>query len=106
MKIIKAIVAGKRDPEVLAALKDPRIKSSAAEIAKALTGDYRSEHLFILKQELTLYEVYQQEIAFLDTEIEKYLAAFEPKTLDEPPITPKKRRQKPTANHPSFDLHK
>lgn len=46
MKIIKAIVASERDPLVLASLKDPRIKSSAAEIAKALTGDYRREHLF------------------------------------------------------------
>jgi transposase len=106
MTIIKAIVAGERDPQILAALKDPRIKSSAVEIAKALTGDYRQEHLFVLKQELTLYEVYKQEIASLDNEIEQYLAAFEPKTLDEPPITNKKRRKKPTANHPSFDLHK
>lgn len=104
--IIKAIVAGERDPLVLASLKDPRIKSSTAEIAKALTGDYRAEHLFILKQEFSLYEVYQKEIAALDAEIEKTLASFEPKTLDEPPTTIKKRRKKPTANHPSFDLHK
>jgi transposase len=106
MAIIKAIVAGERDPQVLAALKDPRIKSSTADIAKALTGDYRSEHLFVLKQELTLYEVYQIQIAALDAEIEKCLASFEPKTLEQPPITTKKRRKKPTANHPSFDLHK
>jgi hypothetical protein len=50
--------------------------------------------------------VYQKEIAALDAEIEKTLASFEPKTLDEPPPTIKKRRKKPTANHPSFDLHK
>lgn len=106
MTIIKAIVAGERDPQVLAALKDPRIKSSATEIAKALTGDYRPEHLFILSQELLLYQVYQKEIAALNAEIEKCLASFEPKTLDEPPTTIKNRRKKPTANHPSFDLHK
>jgi transposase len=106
MKIIKAIVAGERDPLTLGALKDSRIKSSAAEIAKALTGDYRPEHLFVLKQELSLYEVYQKEIAALDAEIEQCLASFEPKTLDEPPPTIKKRRKKPTANHPQFDLHK
>ena len=69
--IIKAIVAGERDPLVLASLKDPRIKSSAAEIAASLTGDYRAEHLFVLKQEFSLYEVYQKEIAALDAEIEK-----------------------------------
>jgi hypothetical protein len=70
MTIIKAIAAGQTDPQVLAALKDPRIKSTTTEIAKALTGDYRSEHLFVLKQELTLYEVYQKEIASLDKEIQ------------------------------------
>ncbi len=104
--IIKAIVAGERNPLVLASLKDPRIKSSAAEIAQALTGDYRAEHLFVLKQEFSLYEVYQKEIAALDAEIEQCLASFEPKTLDKPPTTIKKRRKKPTANHPPFDLHK
>jgi transposase len=102
----KAIVAGERNPLVLASLKDPRIKSSAAEIAKALTGDYRAEHLFVLKQELSLYEVYKKEIVALDAEIEQCLASFEPKTLNAPPATIKKRRKKPTANHPPFDLHK
>ena len=106
MAIIKAIVAGERDPQVLAALKDPRITSSIDDIAQALTGDYRREHLFVLKQELALYEVYQTEIVALDAEIEKCLAAFDPKTLAQPPITTKKRRKKTTANHPDFDLHK
>ncbi|MBE9054416.1 IS110 family transposase [Nostocales cyanobacterium LEGE 11386] len=106
MKIIKAIVAGEQDPQVLATLKDPRIKSSTADIAASLTGDYRREHLFVLQQELTLYEVYQQQISAVDAEIEKCLASFQPQTLDEPPTTPRKRRKKPTANHPNFDLHK
>jgi len=47
MAIIRAIVSGERDPQVLAALKDPLFKSSTTEIAKALTGDYRPEHLFV-----------------------------------------------------------
>jgi len=106
MAIIRAIAAGEHDPRVLADLKDPRIKSSTNEIAKALTGDYRPEHLFVLKQELTLYEVYQKEIAIIDQQIEKCLADFEPKTLDELPATKKKRRKKSTANHPDFDLRK
>jgi hypothetical protein len=74
MKIIKAIVAGERDPQVLATLKDPHIKSSTADIAASLTGDYRHEHLFVLQQELTLYEVYQQQIIAVDAQIEKCLA--------------------------------
>jgi transposase len=106
MKIIRAIVEGERDPQVLAQLKDRRIQSTTAEIAQALTGDYRAEHLFVLKQELSLYEVYQQEIAALDAQIKQCFASFEPKALDEPPTPPQKRRQKPTANYPNFDLHK
>lgn len=105
MAIIKAIVAGERDPQVLAAMKDPRVKSTTDEIAKALTGDYRVEHLFVLKQELTLYEVYQQEIAAIDLEIENCLQSFEPKTTDAPPKTKRKRRKKPVGNNPAFDLH-
>lgn len=105
MKIIKAIVAGQRDPQILASLKDPRIKSSIADIASALTGDYRSEHVFVLQQELRLYEFYQAEIAAIDAEIEQCLASFEAKTLESPPTRGKKRRKKPTANHPNFDLH-
>jgi transposase len=104
MAIIRAIVAGERNPLVLANLKDPRIKSSSSEIAASLTGDYRLEHLFVLKQELTLYDVFQQQITTIDVEIEKCLASFEPKTLDELPPSNKKRRKKPSSNHPNFDL--
>ncbi len=104
MAIIKAIVTGERNPQVLAALKDPRIKSSTTEIAKALTGDYRPEHVFVLKQEFNLYEIYQKEIACIDREIEKCLSEFEPRTVNELPKTQKKRRKKSTANHPNFDL--
>ena len=62
MKIIRAIIAGERDPVQLAKLKNYRIRASAATIAKALTGDYREEHLFCLKQELELYDALQRKI--------------------------------------------
>ena len=55
MAIIRAILAGERDPQRLALLKDPRAKRSIDEIAAALVGDYRVEHLFVLKQELSLF---------------------------------------------------
>ena len=73
LKIIRAILAGERNPEQLASLKDGRIRRSTEEIAAALTGDYRVEHLFVLRQELQLYEIYQQQIAQCDEEIETYL---------------------------------
>jgi transposase len=49
MAIIRAIVAGESNPQILAGLKNSRIKSSTAEIAKAKTCDYRAEHIFVLK---------------------------------------------------------
>ena len=60
MAIIRAIVAGQRNPHKLAQLKDRRIQSTTSEIAKALSGDYRAEHLFVLQQELALYDMYQR----------------------------------------------
>ncbi len=91
---------------VLAALKDRRLHSTTAEIAKAKTCDYRAEHLFVLQQELTLYDIYQQQIATTDREIEKCLAKFESQTEDSPPPRKGKKRKKPPGNEPNFDLHR
>src|SRR5476651_895297 len=59
LRIIRAIIAGERDPEVLAGLRHYSCHSSAETIAQALTGSYRNEHLFALEQALALYDAYQ-----------------------------------------------
>jgi hypothetical protein len=59
MSIIRAIVAREQDPQTLATLRPPRTHRTAAEIAQALQGNYPQEHLFILQQELALYDAYQ-----------------------------------------------
>jgi transposase len=103
MRILKAIVAGERDPLKLAALKHERVRKSEAEIAAASSGDYRTEHLFVLAQELALYERYQQQIGAIDAQIEGYLnqlpTELEASQVGEP-SPPRKRQQ----NQPSFDL--
>ncbi|MDV2997579.1 MAG: hypothetical protein N4J56_007284 [Chroococcidiopsis sp. SAG 2025] len=53
MAIIRAIVAGERNPQILAAKRHHRTKRSQAEIAAALNGDYRSEHIFVLQTGIT-----------------------------------------------------
>lgn len=103
MAIIRAIVAGERNPHTLAALKDHRIRSSEQEIAKALTGNYRCELLFVVQQELTLYDLHQQQIAACDAQIEQCLSGFDAKTEQAPPPARIKRR-KTTQNAPAFDL--
>ncbi len=105
MTIIRAIVGGERNPLSLASLKDPRIKSSTTEIAKALTGDWREEHLFVLKQELMLYDTYQVQITQCDQQIELCLANFETKASDQAPPRKGKKRKKPKGHEPEFDLH-
>jgi transposase len=75
MAIIEAILAGQRNPLVLAELASRRVKSSKDEIAKALVGDWREEHLFCLAQAHRMYLKYQEDIAQCDqklaTELEK-----------------------------------
>lgn len=77
MRIIRAILGGERDPHQLAQLRDGRCRKSAATIAKALEGNWRTEHLFSLRQAVELFEVYSQKIAECDVEIEAQLARFD-----------------------------
>jgi transposase len=74
LAIIDAILAGERNPERLAQLRDPHVKASAATIAKALVGDWRGEHLFTLKQARESYRHCQALIGECDGEIERRLA--------------------------------
>ncbi len=71
--IIEAIIGGERDPEALAALTNYRVKKSKAEIVQALTGDWRAEYLFQLKQDYEVYNFFQVKIAECDREIENLL---------------------------------
>ena len=73
LRVIRAILAGERDPEVLARLRHYSCHSSAETIAKALTGSYRAEHLFALEQALALYEVYHEKASACDIRIEAVL---------------------------------
>jgi transposase len=106
LSIIHAIVAGERNPKVLSTLKDGRIKATNEEIAASLTGDYRPELVFILQQELQLYEFYQAQIAAVDAQIEQCLASFADKVdvTKKPLAKPKRRGKKQPGNAPQFDL--
>jgi transposase len=103
LRIVRDIVAGVRDPQQLSQHRDPKCRKSSTEIAQALTGDYRQEHLFALQQALELYDVYTEKVQVCDAAIEQELARFLPKVdLDEHPLPP---RQKPrrSKNQPQND---
>ena len=73
MNIIRAIVAGTRDPKVLAQFRNYRCAKSLEEIEKSLTGHWKKEHLFSLQQALELYDFYQKQILHCDEKIEEAL---------------------------------
>lgn len=73
LRIIDAILSGERNPEVLAQMRDSRIKASKEEIVKSLEGYWVTEHLFELGQCYRLYKEHRQMIKECDVEIEKQL---------------------------------
>jgi transposase len=77
MAIIKAIVAGQRDPRKLARLRDGRCHKSEAEIAEQLSGHWREDHLFSLKQALKMYEIILERIAEYEREMLRRMAEME-----------------------------
>jgi transposase len=85
MRILKALLAGERDVNKLADMRDPNCKATHAVIAQSLIGNYRQEHLFSLKQAVELFEFYQQKIRECEQEIEAYLGTLPHKRDDEPP---------------------
>lgn len=103
--IIRAIVAGERDPLKLARLRFPGCKSSEDEIAKALTGTWQAEYLFALKQNLQLVDYYTQLVRECDAELAQHFAAIKPR-WDAPadlPKLPKAKRGSRSKNEPTYN---
>lgn len=99
-KIVRAIIAGERDGQVLAQMKNVRIRASEAEIAKSLRGNWREEHLFALKQAMALYDAYGERLAECDQQLEAMLAALQTRAGD----PGKDRRRSRARNAPKFDV--
>jgi len=99
-KILRAIVAGERDGAVLAAMKDRRIRASTDEIAKSLQGNWRTEHLFALKQALDMFDFIGTQLADCDREIEQQMQTMH--AHDGEPGKDKSRSR--PRNAPKLDL--
>lgn len=100
--IIRAIVAGERDPRRLALLRDVRVKADVDEIVRALQGNWREEHLFVLGQALALFDVYQQQLSQCEGKLEALLGALARHDRQCP--APAAGRRSKAKNAPSFDL--
>jgi transposase len=98
-KILRAIINGERNPQKLAQLRNYRCQKDEAEIAKALTGTWREEHLFILKQSLELYDFYSKEIEACDGELEKVYQSMRAEEA-QPAKLPKHKKNTHSKNAP------
>jgi transposase len=104
MRIIRAIVAGERDLNVLVAMRDRNCKSSVETIRAALAGNYQPEHVFALQQALALYDFYQVRVDKCDVQIERTLAELAAsKAAPQEPLA-KARCRTRQSNSLSFDV--
>ena len=116
-RIVRAILEGERDPATLAALSHPGIHATRDTIAKSLEGTWQPDLLFVLQQEVVLYEAYQQRIVECDQKLEQHLGTFADKVNEtapagapSPTASPDKRRSGPKrrrkagSHTPQFDL--
>src|SRR4029077_20581445 len=115
-RIVRAILAGERHPQTLAALSHPGIHATRDTIPKSLEGTWQPDFLFVLQQEVAMFDAYQQRIAECDQVLEQHLKGVADKVPDpapepEPsPTTPRelrsgpKRRRKAGSHAPQFDL--
>ena len=105
--IIKAILAGERDPHQLAAFRNSRVQASQEEIARSLEGNWQEDLLFVLKQEQDGYEFCQQQMAECDRQLEQYLQQREDRTQGASLPEEKRKvrlQKKKRTNKPQFDL--
>jgi len=99
-RIVRAIVAGERDPHQLAAYRDVRIHASEAEIAASLLGNWRDEHLFALRQALAAFDFCVSQLVECDGEVERAMALLH-KHAGAPAAGKRRSRAR---NAPKFDV--
>jgi transposase len=105
LSIIRAIVAGERNPHQLARFRQSGCAKSEEQIAKALQGNYKLEHVFVLKQALAQYDFYLQQIQECDAKMESMYATLPPTNPEDrvsPPPKPKGGKRRKNQAH--FDL--
>ena len=117
LAIIRAILAGERDPRELAKLRDPRLQAREEEIAHSLEGNWREDVRFELQQAVDPYDFLPRQVAACDLQLQKYMAALPSREAEGAPrvaptpvaveagVRPRKAKtKKRSPNAPTFDL--
>ena len=103
--IVRAILKGERNPTTLAALSDPRLRATREDVTRSLEGTWQADLLFILQQEVDLYDAYRQRITECDRALEVHLHALADKPAADTTRPPRARPyRKPRPHAPPFDL--
>lgn len=105
MKIIRAIISGQRNPVKLARMRNPRCNNSETTIAKALQGNWRSEHIFALQQAVELYDFYKKQIIACESRIQRHLESFDDRSNGTPLGKPP-RNSRGSSNKFHFDARR
>jgi len=104
MRIIRAIVAGERDPAIQASYREVRCHASVETVRPALVGNDREEHIFALTQALELYDVYQAKVAACDGQIEVVLERLKQSAVPPTEKLPAARHKTRQPNGPAFEV--
>ena len=104
MRIIRAIVAGERDPAILASYRDVRCHATVETVRQALVGNDREEHVFALTQALELYDVYQAKVAACDKQVEAVLTRLRSSATPPADKLPAARHTTRQPNAPAFEV--
>jgi transposase len=105
LAVIRAVLAGERDPQVLLGLCDIRIRNVKAErVVESLRGNWAEEHLFALRQAVQSWDHYQGLIAACDRQIEDVLRQMTDTKAPPPAASTKagKSRTRPGVNAPDI----
>jgi len=98
LRVIDAILAGQRDPQVLAALCEPQVlRVKQAQLVASLEGTWQEAHLFALRQALEAYRFCQQQVARCDQQIQEQLELIN--AGKEPVPRPEGRKTKITRHN-------
>jgi hypothetical protein len=102
-KIVQAILRGTRDPHKLATYRHPKCRATTEELTQALTGSWRDEHVFSLRQAYEAWQFYQKQIDKVEEQIQ-----LQPSRMKAdralPLLKPKPRTRGRKPNDPRFDV--
>ena len=105
MNMIQAILDGERDPWTLVGWVQPGVQAPPEDIVQSLEGNWREELLFLLRQHVELYRIYQEKITDCDLQLRKHLESLGSKVdLQTQPLGPRPKGNKNSRNAPAFDL--